>query len=525
MAVTADDTPGKGKQKGKQYTRSRTGCLTCRLRHQKCDETRPICVNCIDVKRHCEYPTAVLPLRERRKKCLPGEQQPWTNAVTISRAIGPGTSGAARPIAMAYRSDALFHYFYDLEDPLDIAPKEKRQSLLKSTMHSSDTLRNTMLIAGLHFAWNTGQLQSFEPTFLFHKIEAMNSVNNFLRNSSIKYALCVRNIATLCFTECAMGNIIASETHLDGLMKFMDFHRPPHRATPAEYDLDDELANRYVLFSYNFIHGFKSRVEDVLINGSVTKTGQKPPPALVEKLMHEWHKQEVQGLDIRLKCLKMIPFFFSDLPSDTKFVDIDGTAMAECLATLTFTAQLRTQGTDFYDQQMIWQEGAATRLMLAFVGSHIESISTGGRKRPIAQTRSRMASSWSGMATATGLYLHTILRFWNAGDPIEPRLHRRVLLVLQQDLERSRRSSISLSDIWFWKAFVGAMSVERHVGSSTSGVLHEMKGIYEGFVREWSIVVGITVWERARETLSKIVWPETFHSEDMAQELWYRCVL
>lgn len=44
-----------------------------------------------------------------------------------------------------------------------------------------------------------------------------------------------------------MGNIIASETHLDGLMRFMDLHRPPHKAPLAESDLDDELANRYVL--------------------------------------------------------------------------------------------------------------------------------------------------------------------------------------------------------------------------------------------------------------------------------------
>ncbi|XEV03522.1 hypothetical protein FSHL1_008809 [Fusarium sambucinum] len=525
MAITPEDAPSKGKQKERQYTRSRTGCLTCRQRHQKCDETRPICGNCVGIKRHCEYPAAILPLRERRKKCLPGEQQPWTNAVTISRAVGPCTAGAARPISMAYRSDALFHYFYDLEDPFDIAPKEKRQSLLTSTMHSSDTLRNTMLIAGLHFAWNTGQLQSFEPTFLFHKIEAMNSVNKFLRNSSMKYAVCVRNIATLCFTECAMGNIIASETHLDGLMKFMDIHRPPHKATPAEYELDDELANRYVLFSYNFIHGFKSRVEDVLINGSVTKRGQTPSPALVERLMHEWHKHEVQGLDIRLKSLKMVPFFFSELPSSTKFVDIDGTATVECLETLTSTAQLRTQGMDFDDQQMIWQEGAATRLMLAFVESHIESISTDGSKDPDVEAHSRMASSWSGIATATGLYLNTILRFWNAGEPIEQRLHRRVLLVLQQDLERSRRSARSLSDLWFWKAFIGAMSVEKHAVSSTSGVLNGMKGIYEGFVREWSIVVDTILWERARVALSSIVWPKVFHSEEMAQELWYRCVL
>ncbi|QPC70314.1 hypothetical protein HYE68_001066 [Fusarium pseudograminearum] len=128
MVVAADDIPGKGKPKGKQYTRSRTGCLTCRQRHQKCDETSPICGNCLVVQRQCEYPTAVIPLRERRKKCLPGEQ-PWANAVTVSRAIGPSTSVATRPISMAYRSDALFHYFYDLEDPYDIAPKERRQSL------------------------------------------------------------------------------------------------------------------------------------------------------------------------------------------------------------------------------------------------------------------------------------------------------------------------------------------------------------------------------------------------------------
>jgi hypothetical protein len=240
--------------------------------------------------------------------------------------------------------------------------------------------------------------------------------------------------------------------------------------------------------------------------------------------MHEWHKHETHGLDIRLKALKMLPFFFTELPPDASFVDIDGTAMVECLATLTTTAIFRTQEMDFDQQQIIWQEGAATRLLLVFVGSHIESISTAGRKGPGSKTRSGMASSWSGIAAATGLYLHTILHLWNAGEPIEPRLHRRVLLILKQDLERSRCSSLLLSDMWFWKAFVGAMSIDGEVASRADGVLHEMKGIYEGFVREWSIMVGITEWQGARAALSSIVWPEVFHSEDMAQELWYRCI-
>ncbi|KAF2864469.1 hypothetical protein K470DRAFT_208460 [Piedraia hortae CBS 480.64] len=34
--------------------RTKTGCLTCRKRRIKCDETRPICRNCIKSKRHCD---------------------------------------------------------------------------------------------------------------------------------------------------------------------------------------------------------------------------------------------------------------------------------------------------------------------------------------------------------------------------------------------------------------------------------------------------------------------------------------
>ena len=130
MVVSAEVSAKKTKQK-QYYTRSRTGCLTCRQRHQKCDEVRPIWLvkyapahscarktwltcgysgNCISMQRQCEYPSAVLPLRERRKKNLPGEQQPWTDAVIMPKVIGSCTSVATRPIPMAYRSDELFHY-------------------------------------------------------------------------------------------------------------------------------------------------------------------------------------------------------------------------------------------------------------------------------------------------------------------------------------------------------------------------------------------------------------------------------
>ncbi|KAJ9096329.1 hypothetical protein QFC21_005149 [Naganishia friedmannii] len=40
-----------------KYTRSRTGCLACRVKRVKCDETRPECKRCIGAKRKCVFPS------------------------------------------------------------------------------------------------------------------------------------------------------------------------------------------------------------------------------------------------------------------------------------------------------------------------------------------------------------------------------------------------------------------------------------------------------------------------------------
>lgn len=58
-----------------------------------------------------------------------------------------------------------------------------------------------MLIASLHYAWNAGHLRSFEPTLLFHKLEAMRLINKSILDSDAKYSMCVKHIATLCLTE------------------------------------------------------------------------------------------------------------------------------------------------------------------------------------------------------------------------------------------------------------------------------------------------------------------------------------
>lgn len=45
--------PAQLKAKAGKSVRTRTGCLTCRDRHLKCDEGAPVCQNCLKSNREC----------------------------------------------------------------------------------------------------------------------------------------------------------------------------------------------------------------------------------------------------------------------------------------------------------------------------------------------------------------------------------------------------------------------------------------------------------------------------------------
>ncbi|KIJ67948.1 hypothetical protein HYDPIDRAFT_25403 [Hydnomerulius pinastri MD-312] len=61
-------------RKRPKYTRSKTGCLTCRVKKIKCDETKPVCMRCTHGQRDCTWPEGV-PTRKKatpRKESLDG---------------------------------------------------------------------------------------------------------------------------------------------------------------------------------------------------------------------------------------------------------------------------------------------------------------------------------------------------------------------------------------------------------------------------------------------------------------------
>ncbi|KAJ1323442.1 transcriptional activator protein UGA3 [Microdochium nivale] len=74
------------------HTKSRFGCRECKQRHIKCDESRPSCINCITVRRHCSFVTVtpVTPLPQTQSIATP-------EFVSSPNRIGQSTSRQELP--------------------------------------------------------------------------------------------------------------------------------------------------------------------------------------------------------------------------------------------------------------------------------------------------------------------------------------------------------------------------------------------------------------------------------------------
>jgi hypothetical protein len=79
---------------------------------------------------------------------------------------------------------------------------------LALVVHEPVAFRGTILIAALHYCQKMGgTLQSFEPTFLFHKGECIRMVNEWLNDPEARTDVsCLEMITTLCMVE--VGGII-----------------------------------------------------------------------------------------------------------------------------------------------------------------------------------------------------------------------------------------------------------------------------------------------------------------------------
>lgn len=521
---------GQGKDRKKPLTRSRTGCASCRQLHQKCDEQRPVCSNCAVTMRPCIYPPPSIPLNERKltakSRTLPGQNAPWHAAGDrlnrVVTAIAPiyGPLGApldpfeSLALKMPFKSADLLHYFVKCGEYL--SPSSSKH-VIGTVGHDSNALRNTLLVASLHYSWSSGSMQFFTPTYLLHKVESLNEINSWMRDvhkrqTSTKI---IQSITTHCIVEAALGNFALAQVHLKGLMSYigsiaLEVCRPAR--------IEEELTNRYVLVIMIFVNGLSTRITDV------TPVNPQDSTAIYS-MIRKGHREEHSGLENRLKALMMMPYFFSVPQPGVSLGLIDAREFVETLSDFTKKSEARLFPPEDGKLNDFWIEGTATALFLLLFETHMASIiATKGRSSFDSYERPPLKSAWSPLVAGASLYMGCILALWDLDAARDHNLQRYLVRLIREDVCKTMTWFCEWNEqhqqLWFWKVFVAAMSFAVRPTADDDDDLVLLRKEMNEYIKYWSNVTGITTWTEARAALENISWPKYLYAEDEARGVW-----
>ncbi|KAF4988133.1 hypothetical protein FDECE_15174 [Fusarium decemcellulare] len=149
---------------------------------------------------------------------------------------------------MPFKSKELLYYFFQVGHALD-ALLGISDECVAATTRDPSTLQNTMLISGLHYSWNKGDLSNFETTVLFHKTQSIRRINAWLDRTSRaeEVRLCAQHISALCFIECCLGNFAVAESHLNGLVAYLSVQQSDESDSDDFHNIETELVDRYLI--------------------------------------------------------------------------------------------------------------------------------------------------------------------------------------------------------------------------------------------------------------------------------------
>ncbi|KAF5013273.1 hypothetical protein FDECE_702 [Fusarium decemcellulare] len=382
----------------------------------------------------------------------------WQNPVLFS-----ADPFDALAVQMPFRSHALLRHFHRTVQAA-VTSSALGGPCSKLTIHDSSSLRNVLLVASLHYTWQTGSFGSIEPTHLFHKLESIRMINRWIgdgdRNDRI--VDCSRHILTLVFVE---ANAVDR--------------------------------------AYSAIGGHKGRLHDAA--ASSTTSGDSPEslrPENVEDLMQKWASPRL-ALELRLNGLSMVPFFFtSHMGHMSRLVDIR--PVLTCLQHITYKCDMRSPVPSINrfaeGRSELWSSNGPAQLVQRLVKTHIQSLG-----RDVVLDNLALPSSWSGFAVAMSLYLTSVLGVWNGGMPPEPSLLRRMVSVLETDLRTSQmglaKKRPEAQALWAWKAYVGFISLQNADRSAPGHGLQATSLVSDACLKPWAEATGNTTWTQARRAL------------------------
>ncbi|KAI0320917.1 hypothetical protein OF83DRAFT_1102447 [Amylostereum chailletii] len=114
-----------------KYTRSKTGCMTCRAKKIKCDETKPKCVRCVHGQRECTWPEGVT--QRKRSTSRKQERLEYSDG-RPSTASSSGLSDSSTPPLRTLTPPEVKHEPEDIG--LSLMIPSRRHSAPSVTTHS-----------------------------------------------------------------------------------------------------------------------------------------------------------------------------------------------------------------------------------------------------------------------------------------------------------------------------------------------------------------------------------------------------
>ncbi|KAF9774453.1 hypothetical protein IL306_007530 [Fusarium sp. DS 682] len=406
-------------------------------------------------------------------------------------------------------------------DSADLVLSKASRRIFSSVAQHPDSLRDTLLVAGLHYAWTVGDLETYKATFLFHKVSTIQILKRWLQNVQQPGLMTfIRHVSIICFIETAYGSVGDTEPHINGLINAVHLLSPLDDGFVNRSGLEEELANRYLLLTYYAYQGFKARIlgSDSLKN--MFRQNNTADFSTFVSQIYRWKSQNVGNLEMRLNAMKLLPFFFAALPPSLQFHNIDASPLIDYLKHVTASRQTVKEDGYKCDPSWEWIEGSESRLLCATIGSHFSSLFEDDMFS--SAHSSRYSTSWSGMCAASSLYMYSVLDLWNGGNPIDSCLVRRFLLIIKRDLDQTV-NTLGLddsTDFWLWRAFLGAYSIAKHEARSHgSSSLDDLERAFASHIETWKNVTGLKLWEEAYARLATVAWPAS-EDKELGPSVW-----
>ncbi|KAE8451943.1 hypothetical protein EG329_002784 [Mollisiaceae sp. DMI_Dod_QoI] len=531
----APGTTTPGERKRRHHHRSRNGCISCKQRHMRCDESKPFWLvnpksfqpdpmiivssrNCLKNGSSCGYTrveaptsniaqplyTATSPVHEvSANSILSAYLNQPSNAVPGSSAepgsfFNPGSSGLpltfgpqspltsgfdiemmdpfnALPASMSHKSNMLLNHFNNyrvlLREPVRRPPGGE---MFAWAATDAALLHASLVLAGKHWTFLGGSKRLIESTLYYHKMEAIRLLNERLADpvNSVSDGT-VGAVGVLIFVECLDGSREAASVHLDGLEKMVQMRGDLY--SPSMSGLLQRMIFLADLLTAT-ANNCKPRFQKTRPSGN----DEIPTPSMTKTLIQ--------------------PEFVND--SFYKEIGLDGplSKMFMDLHWLSFLMVNNDRNAGATDNDVLTSSITESE-------RYIDTMLRGGQYGNHKATKGVVAGR-AFVVLAGYIYLYLYLRRIEVNN----RLYDWMVDLLREDLgnvERRMRESYP-PELLFWVLFVGACA----------SVGRRELDWFKKELRVSKEILGLNDWIGARYILMKFAWAEGWN-ESINEIFWH----